>query len=533
MAIKRFVASSDTTITNAFKSNLRTRATASNMGQSDILEVFSIYGQATGSNTSASAELSRALLKFPINTISSSREDGNIPASGSVNFYLRVFNAKHGQPVPKEYTLTVNAISTDWTEGRGLDMENYTDIDVCNWKNAKTSAAWRAIGGDYHTFATASDSSSSFDAYFSGGLEDLEVNITTLVEQWINSHGNVLSSKSNYGVLLRLSSSHEGAFSSSVSAPPHHTGHELHNPNGATTSYYTKKFFARGTQFFYKRPIIEARWDSSTKDRRGSFYYSSSLAPAADNLNTLYLYNYVRGQLKDIPGVGKNEKIYVSLYSGNLSNGAPAGVDYKLNLSVGGGTQTAGDVNATGTWVDTGIYSCSVALTGDKSTISTLFDVWHAGANHYEHGTEYYTGSIKPIDFSSTNSLSFNPSSKYVSKITNLRSAYNNEETARFRLYTRLKDWSPTIYTKASKEIETNTVEDVYYKVYRLEDDLSVVNYGTGSANHTRLSYDISGSYFDLDMSMFEADSTYGIKFIYYLNGKYVEQPETFKFRVE
>ena len=37
MAIKRFYAEQDNTITNAFKPNLTTRATGSNMGASDIL----------------------------------------------------------------------------------------------------------------------------------------------------------------------------------------------------------------------------------------------------------------------------------------------------------------------------------------------------------------------------------------------------------------------------------------------------------------------------------------------------------------
>ena len=44
MAIKRYYASKDNTITNAFEENLKTRATDANMGASDILEVFSIYG---------------------------------------------------------------------------------------------------------------------------------------------------------------------------------------------------------------------------------------------------------------------------------------------------------------------------------------------------------------------------------------------------------------------------------------------------------------------------------------------------------
>ena len=43
MAVKRYWAQSDNTITNAFEENLTTRGTGSNMGASDILEVFSIY----------------------------------------------------------------------------------------------------------------------------------------------------------------------------------------------------------------------------------------------------------------------------------------------------------------------------------------------------------------------------------------------------------------------------------------------------------------------------------------------------------
>ena len=58
MAIKRYVAAKDNTITNAFNSTLLAsqRGTGSNMGAADVLEIFSIYGQASGSN-GLSAEL--------------------------------------------------------------------------------------------------------------------------------------------------------------------------------------------------------------------------------------------------------------------------------------------------------------------------------------------------------------------------------------------------------------------------------------------------------------------------------------------
>ena len=81
----------------------------------------------------------------------------------------------------------------------------------------------------------------------------------------------------------------------------------------ATESYYTKKFFARGSEFFHRRPVLEARFNDHQADDSSNFYLSSSRAPAADNLNTLYLYNYIRGQLVDLP-LGNP---LVRLYSGS------------------------------------------------------------------------------------------------------------------------------------------------------------------------------------------------------------------------
>ena len=78
MSIKRYVASKDTTITNAFKENLITRGIYANMGESDSLEVFSLYGQATTS----SLEKSRILVEFPITDITQDRTLGKLPTSG-------------------------------------------------------------------------------------------------------------------------------------------------------------------------------------------------------------------------------------------------------------------------------------------------------------------------------------------------------------------------------------------------------------------------------------------------------------------
>ena len=136
MAIKRYFSNADTTITNAYKSNLKTRAVSGNLGQSDILEIFSIYGQ----ESSNSSELSRILIKFPIDSIITDRQNGNIPVSGSINWFLKLYNAKHSQTLPKDFTVSISAISRSWDEGYGLDMEEYSDNGYANWNSAASSS---------------------------------------------------------------------------------------------------------------------------------------------------------------------------------------------------------------------------------------------------------------------------------------------------------------------------------------------------------------------------------------------------------
>ena len=561
MSIKRYKADMDNTIVSAYQSNMSTRGTGSNAGQADVVEVYSVFGrqQNSSSATTGSQELSRILMRFPISNISADRTASKIPALGKVSFYLRLFDAKTSKTVPKNYKLVVQAVSRSWEEGDGLDLENYTDLTKngsgSNWIRASKAEAWSNVGGDYHTSPT-------FTQYFTGGLGNTDVNITSLVEQWLDG------TKSNYGVGIRLTASNEayyigssdsyatadidftkggaigavsgaaytivdylgtsktyvaissattgdtgkldtagkvtfvvgnGAFSSyqavqQLSAAINSTnGHNVgnagsriiinksvtgstsviqltqsvpgeagnttitsatastttgitassgfsggsqlntvYNPDGAKTSYYTKRFFARGSQYYFKRPVIEARWDSTVQDDRAAFYFSSSLATKSENLNTLYFYNYVRGRLRNIPAVGTGH-IFVSLYSGSSDDTSPSGS--KLVLY-------DGETAITGGHHDTGIYTCSIAVTKSTSTtLETLYDVWHNNS-----GTEYFTGSVKPLSlYGATHARE----PTYYLSITNLQNSYMRDQNARFNLYVREKNWSPTIYTKA------------------------------------------------------------------------------------
>jgi hypothetical protein len=493
MGIKRYFADKDNTITNAFEPNLVTRGTGSNMGLADSLEVFSIYAQAT----SASSEKARTLVQFPVTssilpnvtTILEDRNNGKIPGRGSVNFYLRMFNVTHGQTLPKNFTMIVSPVSQSWQEGNGVDMDNYSDLTYngtgSNWINARANTAWTNQGGDYLT--ASAYSSYNYSQNFEKGTEDLEIDITGLVEQWIT--GTAGGGYGNYGVGVFLTASQESG----------------------TQSYYTKKFSSRSSEYFFSRPIIEARWNNSRKDNRGNFIVSSSALSADDNLNTLFIYNYYRGQLKNINSVNTGS-IYVQLYT-----------------SASQGTQLTPTPNnpVTGGYVSTGIYSASFAL---NTTASTVFDRWFSGPAAEASRTYYNTGSFLTTTHDPSD---YNIIQQYVTTITNLKSTYSTNDTARFRLFTRLKDWNPTIYTVASTRIQNYFVEDAFYKIVRVIDDKTVINYGTGSTNHTKLSYDVSGSYFDLDVGLLQPGYLYSIRLAYYLQGSYEEQKEIFNFRVE
>lgn len=636
MAIKRYIATADNTITNAFQMDLSTRGTGSNMGAADTLEAFYIYGQDSKGTASASnsAEKSRILVQFDIDKLSEDRTNGLLPASGNVAWYLNLYNAPHSFTLPKDFKMVVKVCSGSWQEGRGLDMDNYTDQTYqgtgSNWiyKGASGDgySTWLTEGGDF----AESTLSPAYTASFTEGTEDLTVDISDIVEDWLaggvaasgviaaeagtapddyngtefsltDAQGTSVTFKYDTSTAISAGSTIglNGASSNSdvadrvaeainntsqlrvtavrndpgtanaltmqdiglagntvgglglidiTSSTGQHTKVDFASGTGipnyglgvfmsasyetGSYSYYTKKFFARSSEYFFLRPNLEARWDSTTKDNAANFAKSSSLATAEDNLNTLYLYNYVRGQLQNIPANTSHANpgidIMVSLYSNSAGN-----IYDKLALPVGGGVVATSDVNVTGGIVSTGVYTASLAMT---HSLDSVYAAWH-----YEDVVSYHTSS--EITINTLNASNYNPDPEYVTTIDNLKAQYSQEEDARFRLFIRSKNWCPNNYTVMQTDLPSEVVEDAYFGLYRIVDDYEVIPFGTGSAtspqgtglagSYTRLSYDISGNYFDLDMSLLQTGYEYGLKFAYYSNGAYREQKEVFKFKVE
>lgn len=473
MAIKRYVAEKDTTITNAYRYN-RTRAKNANMGASDILEIYSIYGQ----SVSGSTEKSRILVQFPIDHIINDRNAKKLGVSGSCQFILKLSNAPHGDSTIENTTLSVFPLSRSWTEGVGLDMEEYLDTGYANWVSASKIQSWTTEGGDVL--------SSSYYGRLESVSDDLEVDVTDIVEQWITG------AVQNNGFLVALSSSYEDG----------------------TESYYTKKFFARRSQYFFRRPVIEARFDSSIKDNRRTFYASSNLKSANDNKNTLFLYNSVRGEYKNIPSVGTGF-ITVSLYTGTVENG-PSGLPLALNNNT--------TLAVTGGFFSTGIYTASMSVSGGNFRF--IYDVWSDLS-----GNQLYTGSVMEI-------LNFKAESEveqpeYILSMPTLKQTYTHSENVKLKVTVKNRQWDSNIYSVASYEPDTTVIENLFYKIERIADGYEVFDYGTGSFKHTLCSYDEVGNYFDLDMSLMEPGYSYRIKYAYTYNGDFYELKDTFKFRVD
>jgi hypothetical protein len=473
MSIKRFVADSDTTITNAYDVSLINRAFYANMGGADSLEVYSIFGQATID----SVEKSRILIKFPVSEISASRASGTLPQSGSVKFYLRLFNVKHPFSLPSQYDLSIKPVSSSWDEGTGLDMEDYRDLGIsgskgagCNWIYRQLDTQWSSSGGDFL-------SQYNLTYRINDGEEDILADITDMVEAQIS---NTIP---NYGLGIMLS----GGFEEST----------------GSVSYFTKKFSARKSQFFYKRPAIEARWDDSIKDDRGDFYASSSLLSDTENKQNLYFYNSFKGNYRNIPA-------------------APA-------LTVKFYTDTTKITEISPTYLTTsnpeaGVYKAIVAL---QTTASSLFDYW---VNSSATGTIYFSSSF---DVKKAEGTEYNTDENYTFKITNLKDSYKNYETPKLKVFSRKVNWNPTIYNVANSQIENEVHKNLYYKIFRYRDNYNIIGYSTGSLEYSKVSYDSAGNYFKLDMSVLEPDYTYGIKFALYENNRIKESNEEFKFRIE
>jgi hypothetical protein len=476
MSIKKFFASADATISNAFKGDLIKRANNSNIGAASSLELYSIFTN----NFTSSVEQSRILLKFPITDISQSRNINTIPASGSVSFYLRLFNVEHPFSLPEKYYIDVFPLAQDWSEGYGVDLDNYSDPGASGsfgtgvtWDNTGYGTAWWESGGSFNT------SSYKYSHFINKGTEDVLVDITALVEAQING------TMQNHGVCIKLSGSYEDG--------------------SQQRSFYTKRFSSRETNFFYSKPSIEARWDDSIIDDRSKYKTHRPGMYPNESLNNIYFYNKPLGYLSQI-----------NTESGSLQ------VKFYSDVN---GTQEVSTSYISVTNPSNGIYKAAFRT---SASYPYLYDWWYEGGNT---GNVFYKGVVTASTdiYRDDNNLN----EEQILNIKNLKSVYRSDEIANIKIYTRKKNWQPNIYSVATNNIESYTNNNLYYKIFRHIDNYEIIPYGTGAISYTKTSCDKNGNYFALDMSLLEPGYAYGFKFGLLEGNTIREMPQSFRFKVE
>ena len=324
--IYRIFSDKDTFITNFRRDNVA--QTGSNVGSSEMLYLFRVAPVST-SLGEVSGSSARILAKFELAGFSALTASTAAPSTG-VSYRLRMKHVKHRKTLPASFDVELFPVTTDWDEGRGVDVDNYADKGVANWDKPKSNVFWTAAGGDFTGSLRAV-------AHFDKGDEDLSINVTHIVNAWLTG------GLPNYGFMVKMSSTLE-------------TGN---------TDYFIKMFHGRETNFAGREPYLEASWDDSRKDDRNNFVYGYT--------GSLFLYNRVRGQLTDIPNVNPLTNV--------------------ITVKIVDASGTIKTVSGSHTGI-TGIYSASFAIATASYSGSTFSDVWFSGSLAFVTGTFIPTGNF-------------------------------------------------------------------------------------------------------------------------------------------
>lgn len=449
--IYRIFPSKDTWITNVGQQVTPYPTSGSNFGASEILNVFKT-GVSGTIGTPGKTYYGRALIQFDLTSL---------PSGSDQAYVLKLFDARHAETLPTSYDLDYCIVTTPWDEGGGLDEDTFQDLGFANWIQPQSNTYWPTPGGNV--------GSSVVTFHLDDGHESPEVDITGVIGYW-------LLGNPNNGLMIK-------------------TGAAV---DLDSKDYYVKRFHGRKTNFLDRRPYVEARWDDSIRDDRSNFVFDFS--------GTLYLYNEVRGQLTDIPGVTNGQNcLTVSIH----------------DLS---GTVMVTSASWTGL---TGIYSASFLLPTGSYSGSVFSDIWSSGSR------AYMTGAFRPTDSFSQPSLS---PGRFDVAIPNLKNEYGTDESPELRVFVRPFDYNPPVVNTGSASPVGTIISRGYYRIDNDRTKEQVVPFGTGSyqggTDWTRLSYDGNGNYFSFFMGSLAPGNVYRIVFLFDQDGQKQILDGGFKFRI-
>lgn len=503
-----FTASADNYITNKIISTTLSASDA-NVGQASTLDLFKLYDETiftgfTGSY-SAPTEISRILIKFDLNEISSSISSH--AELDSFKAYMCLKDINGSQIAPNKFNVAVYPLSKSWNEGRGSDIYSFNDLDQSNWATASFTNSsydlWNAQGASAIGYLNSTDidiiGSGSIGGtdtalfatqYFADGHEDLFLDVTTAVS------ATMAGFVADHGFLIAFSGSEETD----------------------EKSRFVKRFASRHARNEYLRPSLIVSLKDDINDQRKSMFFNTT--------GSLFIENTVRG----------NGAYFISGSNEELLN-TPNSMVTIVHSSSFAITASAGVYEPAGKIIP-GIYSASFAI--DKFSDATLA----AGSSLYEHVVAsgslvmferwmdeneiytYYTGSFT---IKSPETKSSDAKERFVITIKNLGNKYQKNESHRLELHVRDEN---LIYkpVRSSLGLQSLKFEEAYYRVRDVRTGDVIVNFGKLNSA-TRISTDDTGMYFNLSTKNWPKERSYTIDVLVVDNGqeKIYETGQTFK----
>lgn len=168
--------------------------------------------------------------------------------------------------------------------------------------------------------------------------------------------------------------------------------------------------------------------------------------------------------------------------------------------------------------------------TGSLST-SSLFLVTQAGPWSGSYLDPRLSATMTGTLVNVTNSL-VDPTGTVDLFMYDLKPVYEASETPVFQVQAQAKDWNPATVASATLQTTGTVLSACYYRVVDRLSGMELVPFGTGALQHTRLSFNDQGNYFQFDMSNVPSGKLCRFDFGYTVSGSWTVVPgPTFRVR--
>jgi len=485
--IRILSASKDTYITNKIINN-SFRATDANMGEAGSLDLFKLYNESLLSGETNPIELSRLLIKFPLQEVTQMDTDKKIDINdSSFKAYIKLHDVYGGQTSPDKFHLILFPLSKSFDEGTGMDVVNFSDISACNYITSSfTNGAaieWNLAGanksgslGDPNIDVIVSGTldssvgpiSLSPTQYFEKGTEDLYMDVTTIVS------GTCAGLIPDHGFLIAYSGSYEK------------------NPY----SYFVKRFSSRNAARSSQRPKLYIQYNDSVQDSHTDMIFNVS--------SSLYLQNYHYEDLSNI-------------LSGSDSSELTGENCMKLKIESGSFKQLY-DVSQAlrGRHRVEGVYSASFAISSFDTLLYTqanltgsitFNEVW----TNNEETVTYLSSSIT-INKENRRKANTKHQNNVLISVLNVNEEYRQGEKINIRVFAEDRDRSIT-YVRTPYEKKSMIYRNMHFRIRDVFDGSILIDFDKVN-NSTLLSTDEDGMFFNFYTDSLPKGRTYVIDFL-------------------